>query len=49
MSEERGGYVYIMTNSTMPGIVKIGSTKLTPYRGSRRRSDPASKGSRRAL
>jgi hypothetical protein len=30
MSENAGGYVYIMANSAMPGIVKIGSTKLTP-------------------
>jgi T5orf172 domain len=26
----KGGYVYIMTNSSMPGLVKIGSTNFQP-------------------
>jgi Domain of unknown function (DUF4268)/T5orf172 domain len=30
VSDSIGGYVYVLTNAAMPGIVKIGSTKLLP-------------------
>jgi T5orf172 domain/Domain of unknown function (DUF4268) len=34
----KGGFVYIMTNQTMPGLVKIGSTKLSPEERARQLS-----------
>ena len=33
-----GGFVYILTNSKMPGIVKIGSTRLHPIQRARQLS-----------
>jgi T5orf172 domain/Domain of unknown function (DUF4268) len=38
MATPDGGYVYIMTNRTMPGLVKIGSTKLAPEERARQLS-----------